>query len=151
MALVQRVRPPVRLEPNIRALVESAVVHALATIGEEEFFYIGERIEDKLATLATSSTYWISEDLWTLASALHQILSDHVAGTLRLPEADFQVVGVALHYLVNPFDFIPDHVTGDGYLDDAFVVNWCVDHLSRTHPALVPKYARRARRHRSKD
>ena len=142
MPLVSRIQPSTSLAPRLRALIEDAVERADGTIGEAELQYIAERIESKLMTLNMSATYWVRAELARVATALHLIMTDHLDGSLNLSEREIQAVGVALHYLVNPFDVIPDYVVAEGYLDDAVVMNWCLRKLERSRPALIKRYLR---------
>jgi uncharacterized membrane protein YkvA (DUF1232 family) len=143
-----RIMPPVRLDAHSRRLVSSAIEDALLQFREEDYFYIGERIHSKLEALGSSSAHWVRH-LWLIATAFHMMLRDHTDGRRELQPNVRRLVGIGLHYLVNPFDVIPDHIAGDGYLDDAFVLNYCISRIDQRAPKLVGSYLRRAKREAS--
>lgn len=139
------VKAPYSLNRDTRALIQVSVTGSLQTLGEEEYLYIGERIGPKLEALHGSTTHWV-RDLWTVAAAFHAALRDHAEGNLALSISVRRHLAVGLHYLVNPFDVIPDHIYGVGYADDAAVLNYCAAEVARQEPSLLSTYMRRARR-----
>jgi uncharacterized membrane protein YkvA (DUF1232 family) len=135
---------PYPLEGRVRALIRQSVSQSLERFGDEEYLYIGERIGPKLEALHGSSTHWVRE-LWTTAAAFHLALRDHSEGNRHLSQEVRRFVAVGLHYLVNPFDVIPDHIYGDGYTDDALVLNYCTIEITRLEPRLLKSYLRKVR------
>jgi uncharacterized membrane protein YkvA (DUF1232 family) len=140
------VQPSIRIDPRLKDAVLSAVEHALTTISDEEFFYVGQRLDAKLEILGQSSTHWVQE-LCILARAFAILLRNHSDGTKPLDDSSVRIVGVALHYLVNPFDIIPDHVAGEGYADDALVLSHCAKLLKRHSPHRFSWALTQAKRH----
>jgi uncharacterized membrane protein YkvA (DUF1232 family) len=138
------ISPPVRLEASAKAVVRAYVSRMSTSIGEEEFFYIAERIGSKLELLRDSRLHWV-KDLRLVAVTFHLALRDHVEGRAAISAEVVHFLAVGLHYLVNPFDVIPDHVSGDGYLDDAFVMNECVKRITRKDDKVLSSYVRTAR------
>lgn len=136
---------PSRLDAKVRGLIADSVQQSLESIGEAEYLYIGERIRPKLEALHGSATYWVRE-LWTLAAAFHAALRDHSEGHRHLTPDVRRLLAVGLHYLVNPFDVIPDHIYGDGYVDDALVLNYCAGEITRLDSSLLRTYVKRVTR-----
>ena len=66
-----------------------------------------------------------------------------------MPREAVCTIGVALHYLLNPFDVMPDHIAGIGYVDDALVLNRAAERLLREAPEEFSRaYSRASRRPR---
>ena len=141
----QLINAPARLDGDVRALISASVTQSLETLGDEQYLYIGERIRPKLEALHGSATHWVRE-LWTVGAAFHAALRDHAEGNRHLPVPVRRLLAVGLHYLVNPFDVIPDHIYGDGYVDDALVLNYCAIEISRLDPKLLKTYVRKVAR-----
>ena len=60
----------------------------------------------------------------TCISLLHDIMRDK-----NVPRRAELAPAIALIYLANPIDLIPDFIPGLGYLDDALIVAWALRHL----------------------
>ena len=139
------INSPSRLDGELRSLIAESVKRLFESIGDEDYLYIGERIRPKLEALHGSNTHWVRE-LWTVAAAFHAALRDHAEGNRDLSPDVRRLIGVGLHYLVNPFDVIPDHIYGDGYVDDAMVLNYCAIEIARLDPDLLKTYVRKVSR-----
>lgn len=134
-----QIRPSTRLKRELRDLVEASFENARSSLGDEEYFYVGQRIDRKLESLRRSSTSWVRE-MGQFSTALYSLYQDHAQGELELsPEAVGAAVA-ALFYLVNPYDIVPDHVPGEGYLDDAHVINLAVRSVEAESPGLFFGY-----------
>ncbi len=58
---------------------------------------------------------------------LLQMIRDYVRGNYReVPYWAIGAISLALLYVLNPLDFIPDVIPGFGYLDDATVLAFCL-------------------------
>lgn len=124
------------LSSDLKKLIKDSFDNILATIGEEEFLYVGEKFEKKISAVEASRTSWI-RDLSSGMTSLYELLEAHSQGEAPLSDAAVVVVGAALFYFVNPYDVIPDHIPATGYLDDAYVYNLCVKRLRRLAPEYV--------------
>ena len=136
---------PSQLDRKLRATIVDSIHRSMETLGEEEFLYIGERIEAKLLALHRSLTHWVRQ-LGTVASAFHSALEDESEGNCEMSSDVKRFVAVGLYYLINPFDIIPDHIPGDGYVDDALVLNYCASQIDIRAPGLLSRYVRKASR-----
>jgi uncharacterized membrane protein YkvA (DUF1232 family) len=59
---------------------------------------------------------------------LFALIKDYYSGYYReIPWWTIAAIGVALLYVLNPFDLIPDFIPGAGYLDDAAVIAACLN------------------------
>ena len=75
-------------------------------------------IEDKLPKLKQ----WMEHGRLMLA-----MVKDYVTGAYReVPYWAISATALALLYVLNPVDLIPDLIPGIGYLDDATVVAFCL-------------------------
>jgi uncharacterized membrane protein YkvA (DUF1232 family) len=80
-------------------------------------------IEDKLPKLKT----WMEHGKLMLA-----MVKDYVKGNYReVPYWAISATALALLYVLNPVDIIPDIIPGIGYLDDATVVAFCLKIMER--------------------
>lgn len=80
-------------------------------------------IEDKLPKL---------NKVMESAKVLLSLVKDYWAGTYR--EVPYWVISagaLALLYVLNPADVIPDVIIGVGYLDDATVIAFCLKLIER--------------------
>ncbi len=58
---------------------------------------------------------------------LFSLIKDYYKGNYRsVPWWTVAAIGVALLYVLNPIDLIPDFIPGFGYLDDAAVIAVCL-------------------------
>jgi uncharacterized membrane protein YkvA (DUF1232 family) len=142
---VPLINPPVRLSIALKRLVQLSISEWKNSVDEEEFEYVADRIAAKLDVLRDSSQHWV-RDLWLIATAFSLALDDHKDGRAKIPPDVLRLIVLGLHYVVNPFDIIPDHMTDDGYIDDAFVLNECVRQITRINTAILPRYVRVAKR-----
>lgn len=80
-------------------------------------------IEDKLPKLRQ----WMEHGKLMLA-----LVKDYCAGRYReVPYWAITASALALLYVLNPLDVIPDVVPGFGYLDDATIVAFCIKLIQR--------------------
>ena len=55
-----------------------------------------------------------------------KMLKDYFDGKCDLPVMTVVAIGVALIYILNPFDVVPDVIPVVGYVDDALVLSFCL-------------------------
>ncbi|MCB1279520.1 YkvA family protein [Prosthecobacter sp.] len=80
-------------------------------------------IEDKLPKL---------KKLFEQAKVMLSMVKDYWKGAYReIPYWAISAVSLALLYVLNPADVIPDVIVGIGYLDDATVVAFCLKLVQR--------------------
>jgi len=87
----------------------------------------------------------VAEDVMTLMA----MVKDYAAGNYReVPERTILTATVALLYIFNPFDLIPDLVPGLGLLDDAAVATMvlrALQHDLQNYRSWTQKVTRRVR------
>lgn len=80
-------------------------------------------IEDKLPKLRQ----WMEQGRLMLS-----LVKDYVTGAYReVPYWAISATALALLYVLNPVDILPDLIPGIGYLDDATVVAFCLKLMER--------------------
>lgn len=136
MIKVLPVSPTDTIPKDLRNLIESSFENALSEIGQEEFFYIGHNFLRKAGAVENSRIPWV-RDLVVQMRNLYCLYEGHTSGEAELSEEVLSLIGATLFYFVNPFDLIPDHVPGRGYLDDAHVLSLCVSRLKALAPGCV--------------
>ena len=82
-----------------------------------------DAIEDKLPKLKRA---------FDQAKVMLAMVKDYLAGHYReVPYWAISAAAIALLYVLNPVDVIPDIIPGFGYLDDAAVVAFCLRLMER--------------------
>ena len=80
-------------------------------------------IEDKLPRL---------KQLFAQAKVMLSMVKDYWSGAYReIPYWAISAISLALLYVLNPADVVPDVLIGVGYLDDATVVAFCIKLVQR--------------------
>ena len=129
------------LAKDIRDMIDGAFRDALLQIGEEELNYISRTFDRKAKAVELSQIPWV-RDLVAQLRNLQLLYEEGWLGRRRFPEEVLAIVGAVLFYFVNPYDIIPDHVPGRGYLDDAYVYNQGVKMLGKIAPELLDPRSR---------
>lgn len=122
------VREAKQLDTSTRNLVIRAVQDAASQYGEDEELYVRAKIESKLSDVEQSTSSWIRQ----LARGFRNLANWHAFRFAELMppfEYVYTLSGATLFYFINPFDVIPDHTHGTGYIDDAFAFYYCVRQL----------------------
>jgi len=133
------IHPSSKIETHLRHLIDQSYADAVGQIGKAEFDYVHHQIERKLSIASKSKISWVNS-LGEYMEALYSIHVDYVTGEIEIDPLADRHIGAALFYFVNPYDIIPDHTTGVGYLDDVHVLNSCLKKLNRKYPDLVKRY-----------
>ena len=109
--------------------IEAMFLRSVDRIGDDEYDYIQKKIERKFYITENSHFLWI-RDLASFYRKLYNILQDHLNKKKELPARSAQVVGSALLYFINPYDFFPDFTREFGYVDDLYVLLLCLNMIS---------------------
>lgn len=93
---------------------------------DPEIRHVNEKakeIEDKLPRL---------KGLMDQGKVMLSMVSDYVKGNYReVPYWAISASALALLYVLNPIDIIPDVIPGVGFLDDATVVAFCLSLMEK--------------------
>ena len=109
----------------LRKEIKAHYFNAVAECGNEEIEYINLKIERVVKRLERSSSA-LEKDLAAYSCALYDLIIEETKFGFEEYHKD---IVAALFYLCNPYDVIPDFNTQDGYLDDAIVVNICINEI----------------------
>ena len=126
--LLEPVTPSLPLPTGFKRILDEEIASARKELGKDDFDYIDSHFEGKVESVLCSRTSWVRA-LAEQMQLLHQLYQAHASGESALDEDVLTLIGVTLHYFVNPYDIIPDHKPGQGYLDDAYVYNKCAKEL----------------------
>ena len=90
-----------------------------------------ENIRDVASKAADIKTKFLKQKSlkqWAdLGQVLLSLVADYVSGKYReIPYWVISAVSLALLYVLNPLDLIPDVFVGVGYLDDVTVLAFCI-------------------------
>ena len=55
-----------------------------------------------------------------------KMIKDFIDGRCDIPLGTIGAISIALLYVLNPLDVVPDVIPGVGYVDDAFVLSLCI-------------------------
>lgn len=124
-------RAKVNLSRGQKREIRKAYGKAISEMSEPEAEYVRLKIRSKINMLQNSSVAWL-RDLAMLCEELFSRVSEDESKKPGLSEEEVKCVTAALFYFVDPYDIIPDHVRGIGYLDDMYVINLCAERLGRS-------------------
>lgn len=124
---------PIKLAPDLKKKIRQSYKDAIDDTSGDEVDYVKNKIDRVLNRLAKTHSKWMRE-LYAHAFAMRKCcatrLLDAEVERCDLNHSDKRIVA-ALFYLCNPYDIIPDHIPGEGYVDDAIVLNTCLKDLKR--------------------
>lgn len=94
-------------------------------IGEDEIKKVLDQFEEKVQDIKRSG---VGEQVLVAlqrGELFYRMLQDWWADNFSLPWRTVAAVTVALLYLINPFDLVPDFFVGIGLTDDAAMISLC--------------------------
>jgi uncharacterized membrane protein YkvA (DUF1232 family) len=131
------------LRRDICSYYESAVAE-LPYPATSEFNYIREKIELKHTALIEASSVWVRE-MALVYYAMYHFISCCERGSDSASINSEKALIAAIFYYVNPFDVIPDHTPGTGFLDDFYVAKCCIKKLSLSERKSLQLHVNRIR------
>jgi len=96
----------------------------------EDLDYIDGLIEKKLEFLKRHPVRW-QHNMGEEFAVLNGLLADHRNRRRRLEDDALDHITASLFWLVNPMDYFDDVDPELGYIDDAWVLKLCIEHLRR--------------------
>lgn len=109
---------------NIKKL-EDAYRRVRNNIDDNDIKYVINKGTAKAETLVESVYDWIVK-LGRQVTLLYRMVLDYWNKNYELPWATIAAIVAALLYFINPFDIFPDFIPVVGYIDDAFVMTFCI-------------------------
>jgi uncharacterized membrane protein YkvA (DUF1232 family) len=128
------IKLPLRVGDDLRERIEKSYADAIRQVGEAEDSYVRSKLPGVLANLGRGSQDWRSEVAVT-ASAIFKAYENPENADAFIGESRPMLLA-ALFYLCNPYDIIPDRVPSTGFVDDAVVLNNCVQRIEHEAPEL---------------
>ncbi|MBN2294605.1 MAG: DUF1232 domain-containing protein [Pirellulales bacterium] len=128
------IKLPIRVGDDLRQRVQKSYAEAIRQVGKDEELYVRGKLPKILAGLTGEAGDW-RMDVALTASAVYEAYENPdgkgtTNGSLR------PVLLAALFYLCNPYDIIPDRVPSTGFVDDAIVLNDCLQRIEQQDPEL---------------
>ena len=123
---MNRIKIPIVVTRQERDEIRNAYVAAFESANQEHIEYIRLRLPAVIRRLEKSDEDWLIK---TAVVARH--LSLLLRKDSNVPKMVRRKIVAALHYLCDPLEVIPDHVSGRGYADDALVLNLCLSELQK--------------------
>jgi uncharacterized membrane protein YkvA (DUF1232 family) len=125
---------PTKIDKTLRTRILAAYEEAIDDLDSEELLYIQAKLPRVIKRLKTRPAEWPSP-LADVATALVQAFK-HPSNNQNVKTELSRRILAALFYLCDPFDIVPDHTPGEGYVDDALVLNECVEYIRKQHPEI---------------
>lgn len=128
---------------DICSYYESAVCE-LPYPATSELNYIRDKIEQKHSSLIEASSVWVREMALVYYAMYHFICScERGADSVSINSEKALIASI--FYYVNPFDVIPDHTPGTGFIDDFYVAKCCIKKLTLTERKSLQLHVNRIR------
>ena len=118
---------PLDLEKNEIELIKISYKDASGNITDENFRYIKKHFKKKKRLLNGTGVRWHLQ-MSAVARVFFEIIDKDLI--LFVPEISNKIAS-ALLYLCEPFDVIPDHTPERGLVDDALVLNYCLNDIMK--------------------
>ena len=126
---ILRMKLPVKLDNRVRSIIEKVFFESIKYMEKEECEYVYSRINKKVKATARAKAAWIVQ-LSEFYSVLFKACEQHNKKSL-LSDNAHNLICAALLYFIDPFDIIPDHTLGTGYVDDFYVLQLCLGKIKR--------------------
>jgi uncharacterized membrane protein YkvA (DUF1232 family) len=121
---------PYEIDKATKKLADQQLAELLQTLGRTEHDSLNTKLSKKLESLSASQTYWVRQMAMQLKS-LSEIMRT-LSFSENTGEAEaHRLIAATLEYFVITDDVIPDHIAGSGYLDDAYLMNKCINLLRK--------------------
>jgi uncharacterized membrane protein YkvA (DUF1232 family) len=125
---------PDDVTPELKRQIRESFEDAISRFDDDDADYVFKKSRRVIARLDRSDDWHVN--LAVAAESLFgefQLLCDD---SNKVTDPAYRVIGAALFYLCNPFDVIPDHQPGRGYLDDAYVIDLCLAKIRKMKPSI---------------
>jgi uncharacterized membrane protein YkvA (DUF1232 family) len=116
---------PGHLDEALKKLIERSFNNAIENISDSEVLYIESSIDNKIKATRSTGLDWVI-DLTVICKCIFGLIEEYRGNRQVISEETYKCIGAALFYFINPYDIIPDHEPGIGYLDDYYVVILCL-------------------------
>lgn len=119
-------------------------IDSISHPAKSELNYIEDKIEKKHSGLMAASSVWVRE-MALIFYAMYEYIRCCQKGTDNVsPKSEIALIA-AVFYYVNPFDVIPDHIPGTGFIDDFYVAKCCIKKLKVPERESLELYLNRLR------
>ena len=133
-----------RISSKLRDDIKIAFEERLASLSIKEISLVKSNIIKHLECIKHSNQKWTRELYIHLKVLYAQVLLN--SADIELLNSDIKKIYVALIYFIDHDDIIPDHVAGDGFLDDAILTNLTISKLTRAKRLEVEQMVKLARK-----
>ena len=128
-----------RISSRLREDVHSELLKHVEEISQQRIEYIKARIARRMKVISASRQILV-RSLHDHIKALYLFLaSDGGFDVDNLTEHHCLIWG-GMSYFIDPVGVIPDHAIGDGYLDDAIMVNAILQKLPKSYRNRVESF-----------
>lgn len=117
----------IQLEKKITKAIYREYNKSADNITDENLIYIKKLFKKKTKLLSHTGVGW-HKQMASVAKVFFEIIDRD--SILFTPEISNKIAA-ALLYLCDPFDIIPDHTPEKGLVDDALVLNYCLNDIKR--------------------
>jgi len=135
---IMRIKLPIKLDKKVKDIIEKVFFESIKHMEKEECDYVSSRIGKKIKATARARTIWITQ-LSSFYSVLFEACEHHNKKSL-LSDNAYSLICAALLYFIDPFDIIPDHTLGTGYVDDFYVLQLCLGKIKGKDADILNKF-----------
>ncbi len=125
------------INKKLRTEVEEDYKKRLSNFTNKEYDKILSTTTKHLECINNSNQQWINELYIHIKIMFAMVLIDK--SRFEDMDSDMKKICIALDYFIDHDDIIPDHVIGDGFLDDAIFTNLVISKLSKRRRELMDK------------
>jgi len=131
---------------GLREQVTSEFKKRLSDLSDSEISEVEQKVFKKMQLISNSHQSWV-RDVALHVRVLYVMIKLDIVDSIESIEnmEKFQLtIYTALHYFIDDFDLIPDHSLHDGFLDDALMINHCINRLPKAQKERFEKFYKAA-------
>ncbi len=134
-----------RISASLRQSVKDEFENRLNAVDQDVMDGVKKKIFKKVKIIANSHQAYV-RDLALHIKVLYSMLIIDKKSTVESLEAFHKRIVATLDYFIDNQDIIPDHLPGEGFLDDALIVNLCINGFPTAQKTRFEKYYQVARK-----
>ncbi len=127
-----------RISANLRLEIKEEYAARCDGLTQDHVDQLKTKFLRKSALIKNSEQDWV-RSLYLHIKVLYSILIMDKVYYLDDMQSHHIRIASALSYFIDPMGVIPDHSMGDGFFDDALVINMCINNLPRVQKERIER------------